>query len=127
MRYKELKYDGNTYHKKYEIDEILLKHNFNWFIDAEIENARIEIMKDTLIFNAGIIYNCDWDYGVIRNGEIRNINFINGVIYNGVFKKFNIEKALIFNGTFLTGTIKEADIRGGDFKDVEILKKLNDY
>lgn len=122
MRYKELKYDGKIYTKKYEIDEILIKNGFNWFIDAEVENVRIEIMKETLILNAGIWYNGVWEYGVIRDVDWRAGTFKNGVIYNGTFKKITVEKGIIFNGKFLKGEILFADIRGGDFIDVNISK-----
>ena len=40
MRYKELKFQGNTYEKEYQINEILIKNNITWLIEAEIENAR---------------------------------------------------------------------------------------
>lgn len=124
-RYKELKYNGKTYTQKYQIDEILLEKKLNWVLDAEMENARLEIMKDTLIFNGGIIFNAIWEYGVIRNGEIRNIVFLNGVIYDGVFKKIKMEKGIIFGGTFYKGSILFADVRGGEFKDVDISTNVN--
>lgn len=120
QRYKELKYEGKTYSKRYEIDEILLEKDMNWFLDAEIENARIEIMKDTLIFNAGIWYNGIWEYGVIRDIDWRAGTFQNGVIYNGIFKKIKMEKGIIFDGTFISGDILYADIRGGEFKNVNV-------
>lgn len=125
LRYKELQYDGKTYTQKYEIDEILLDKELNWFLDAEIENARIEIVKDTLIFNAGIWYNGVWEYGVIRDIDWRAGTFQNGVIYNGVFKRITVEKGIIFDGTFIRGDVLFADIRGGDFKDVNISNNVN--
>jgi len=124
-RYKELLYQGKTYTKKYQIDEILIENGFNWFLDAEIENARIEIMKETIIFNAGVWYNGVWEYGVIRDIDWRAGTFKNGVIYNGVFKRITVEKGIIFNGTFLMGDVLFADIRGGEFKDVNISTNVN--
>ncbi len=125
IRYIELKYNGKVYNQKFEIDEILLENGLNWFLDAEIENARIEIQNKTLIFNAGIIYNCIWEYGVIRDCDARNITFLNGVIYNGIFKRIIVKKGIIFNGTFFKGEILFADIRGGEFKDVNISTNVN--
>lgn len=125
LRYKELKFEGKTYTKKYQIDEILLKNGFNWFLDAEVENVRIEIMKETLILNAGIWYNGIWEFGVIRDVDWRAGTFKNGVIYNGVFKKITIEKGIIFNGIFLRGDILFADIRGGEFRDINISTNVN--
>ena len=125
IRIKELKYNGKTYTRKFEIDEILIDNGLNWVLDCELENARIEIVKDTLVFNAGIFYNGIWEYGVFRDGDVRNITFQNGVIYNGTFKKCIIEKGIIFGGTFLKGDVLFADIRGGDFKDVNISNNVN--
>ena len=119
-RYKELKFDGSVYTKRYEIDEILIDQNCGWFIDCEVENMRLEITKDTLVINSGIWYNGTFVYGVIRDIEFRNGRFENGVIYNGVFKKIIIEKCIIFNGTFLSGEILDGDIRGGDFRNIKI-------
>jgi len=124
-RYKELKYEGKTYTQTYQIDEILLDLGLNWFLDAEVENIRLEIMKETLIVNAGIWYNGVWEYGVIRDIEWRAGTFQNGVIYNGVFKKIKVEKGIIFDGTFISGDILFADIRGGEFKDVNISTNVN--
>jgi len=124
-RYVELKYEGKTYTQKYEIDEILLNNDLNWFLDAEIENARIEIMKETLIFNGGIWYNGVWEYGVIRDIDWRAGTFVNGVIYNGVFKRITVEKGIVFDGTFIRGDVLFADIRGGEFKDVNISNNVN--
>lgn len=125
IRYKELKYEGKTYTQKYEIDEILLDKGLNWFLDAELENIRIEIMKDTLILNGGIWYNGIWEYGVIRDVDWRAGTFQNGVIYNGTFKRIKVEKGIIFNGLFIRGDVLFADVRGGDFKDVNISNNVN--
>lgn len=125
QRYKELKHEGKTYTKKYQIDEILLENDFNWFLDCEVENMRLEIMKETLIINAGIFYNGIWEYGVLRDVDWRAGTFKNGVIYNGIFKRITVEKGIIFNGTFLRGDILFADIRGGEFKDINISTNVN--
>jgi len=119
-RYKELKYNNKIFTKFYEINDILIKNNFNWLLDCEIENLRLEIFKDTLIINAGIWYNGIFEYGVIRDVDWRNGIFLNGVIYNGIYKHIKVEKGIIFNGTFLNGEILFADIRGGVFTNINI-------
>lgn len=119
-RYIELKIDNNIYTDKIEIEEKLIEYKFNWVIDAEIANARMEISKNTFIWNAGIWYNGDWQYGVFRNGEWKSGKFINGVWYNGLFKNGVIEYALIFNGRFIDGYIKQGEIRGGKFYSIKI-------
>jgi len=121
-RYYELKYEGNIYTKDYEIKEILIENNLNWFFDCEIENIRIEILNETLIINSGVFYSGTFEYGVIRDVEWKSGKFINGVIYNGVYKKINLEKGIIFNGKFIDGEILYADIRGGVFVNIDVSK-----
>lgn len=126
-RYIELKYDGKAYNKRYEIDDILIKNKMGWLIDCEVENLRIEIFRETLIINAGIIFNGVFVYGVIRSGEIRNMRFINGVIHNGVFKNITIERGIVFGGTFLGGIVKkDVQVRGGDFEPRVVFDKGGD-
>jgi len=119
-RYYELKYEGEIYTKKYEIDEILLENDLNWFFDCEVENLRIEIQKETLIINSGIYYNGIFEYGVIRDVDWRSGKLLNGVIYNGTFKNIVVERGIIFNGIFLSGEILKGDIRGGDLRNMRI-------
>jgi hypothetical protein len=103
MRYKELKYQGKTYTETYQIDEILADNKFLWFLEAELANMRIEILKQTLIINSGIFYNGSFNYGVIRNIEWRYGDFKNGVWFNGVFWDGIFKSGLIYNGTFYKG------------------------
>lgn len=110
-KYKELKYKGNVYYQRYQIEEILIKEKLGWFIDMEIYNARIEISQNVLIFNSGTIYNGIWEYGVIRNAEIINIVWRNGVIFNVVWRNGIFEDGIIFNGIFYNGTILKAKLR----------------
>lgn len=119
-RFIELKYEGKEYKEQYDIINILLKNKFNWFLDCEVENLRIEILKNTLIINAGIFYNGSFEYGVIRDVDWRSGIFENGVIYNGIFKYVEIKKGIIFNGTFLNGQILAGDIRNGKFVNMDI-------
>ena len=85
MRYKELLYDGNQVKSQKKIDDILKNHKFYWIIDSEIEDAQIEIKKDTLIWHSGNFYSGDWYYGIFKNGNFYG-NFINGIFENGTFK-----------------------------------------
>lgn len=123
-RYIELKYDGKIYTEKYKIDEILIKNKFQWLLDAEIENARLEIFKDTLIWNSGIWYNGIFVYGVIRDIEWRYGIFENGVWYNGTFKNGIFKIGLIYDGKFLNGEILKGKIKGGKFVDIKISKDV---
>jgi hypothetical protein len=121
FRYKELKFEGETYTKKYKIDEILIHHKIDWLLDAEIENTRLEIINETLVWNAGLWYNGNWKYGVFRAGEWKYGTWENGVWYNGLWRNGTFKSGLIFDGKFLNGNIKNStDIRGGQFVSVNI-------
>ena len=83
LRYIELKYNGETYTEQWKIDEILIKNKFNWMVNAEIANARLEIFQDTLVWNAGIWYN-----GVLL-AEVfpgnQQLNMSTGLFWNTVW------------------------------------------
>jgi hypothetical protein len=123
-RYKELKIEGKIITDKIEIESFLIENNFNWIIDAEISNARLEITKNTLVWNAGTWYNGDWQYGVFRNGEFKYGTFMNGVWYNGVFQDGIFLDGIIFGGKFYKGEIKSGEIRGGEFFNTKIYQNV---
>ena len=127
MRYSELKYEGETYTEQWKIDEILIKNKFNWMVNAEIKNARLEIFEDTLVWNAGIWYNGDWFFGVWRDGEWRYGNWQNGVWYNGVWRNGTFKSGIIYKGKFFKGKIEGGEIRGGQFIDCEISPTVVEY
>ena len=122
MRYKELKYQDKILTEQAEIENILIKNGFNWILDAEIKDARLEITKETLVWNSGLWYNGDWYYGVFRHGEWRYGNWRNGVWYNGVWKDGFFNSGIIFGGQFINGEIKNGEIRGGKFYSMKIGK-----
>ena len=84
MRYTELNLNGKTYTSQREIEEILSKHKFYWLIDSEIENAKIEISKDTIIWHDGSFYTGDWHYGIFKDGNFYG-NWENGIWESGNF------------------------------------------
>jgi len=120
MRYKELKFENKVFTEEYQINEILINNKFNWIIDCEIQDVRLEITKDTLIWNAGLFYSGVWKYGVFRNGEWRFGTWENGVWYNGVWKDGLFKSGLIFNGKFYHGQILSGEVRGGQFINCDI-------
>lgn len=127
LRYSELKYNGKIYTEQWKIDEILIKNKFNWLVNAEIKNARLEIFQDTIIWNAGIWYNGSWFFGVWRDGEWRYGTWQNGVWYNGVWKNGTFKLGIIYNGKFFKGKIEKGEIRGGQFIDVQIFPNVVEY
>ena len=127
LRYSELKADGQIYTEQWKIDEILIQNKFNWMVNAEIKNARLEIFKDTLVWNAGIWYNGDWYFGVWRDGEWRYGNWQNGVWYNGTWRDGTFKSGIIYKGIFFKGKIESGEIRGGQFIDTQIDPKVVEY
>lgn len=127
QRYSELKFEGKTYTEQWKIDEILIKNKFNWIVNAEIKNARLEIFENTLVWNAGIWYNGSWYFGVWRDGEWRYGTWQNGVWYNGVWRDGTFKSGIIYKGKFFKGKIESGEIRGGQFIDTQIDPKVVEY
>jgi len=91
MRYTELKYGTKTYTNESQINDILEKENLFWLIGSEIENASLQIINNTLIWNNGTYYSGSWHYGIFKNGEF------NGTWENGIFESGN------FKGKWIDG------------------------
>jgi len=83
MRFKELIYGDKKITNNREIDRILEKNNFHWLIDSEIEDAQIEISKNTVIWHGGNYYSGFWHYGIFKNGNFYG-TFENGIFENGI-------------------------------------------
>jgi hypothetical protein len=127
LRYIELKFQGQVYTEQWKIDELLIKHKFNWMVNAEIENARLEIDKDTLIWNAGIWTNGSWYFGVWRDGLWKYGTWQNGVWYNGTWQNGTFKSGIIYDGKFEHGKIEKGEIRGGTFTNTEISPDVIEY
>ena len=84
MRYSELKFRGKTYTSQTEINDILVSEKFYWLIDSEIENAKIEITNNTLIWHDGGFYTGDWYYEIFKDGSFYG-NWNNGIWESGNF------------------------------------------
>jgi hypothetical protein len=85
MRYLELVYGDKRFSKESQINEILSKNKFYWLIDSEIEDAVIEIKKDTLIWHKGSYYSGNWFYGIFKGGVFYGV-WQNGIFENGDFR-----------------------------------------
>ncbi len=84
MDFLELRYEDKTYTTKNQILEILLKEKLYWLIDSEIDQAIIEIKKNTLIWHEGIYMSGNWHYGIFKNGGFYG-TWENGIWENGFF------------------------------------------
>lgn len=84
MKFAQLKYKDKTYKSQIEINQILKDLKFYWLIDSELENADIEIEKNTLIWNNGDFFSGDWEYGIFKDGKFYG-NWKNGIWENGNF------------------------------------------
>lgn len=84
MRYSELIIDGKSIKNEKKIDQILESKKFYWLIDSEIEGAKIEIKKDTIIWHEGYFFG-NWHFGIFKNGDFHG-NWINGIFEGGNFQ-----------------------------------------
>jgi hypothetical protein len=84
MRYKELLIDGKSIKDQNKIDQILSSNKFYWIIDSEIENAKIELKNNTIIWHSGYFFG-NWKYGIFKDGEFQG-NWNNGIFEGGDFK-----------------------------------------
>ena len=80
MRYDELKYGDKTYTNEKKIEEVLKQNGFNWLVDSEVEKAKLEIKKDTLIWHNGTFQFGKWKYGIFKEGTF------NGTWESGIFE-----------------------------------------
>ena len=85
MRFNEFKIGEQVLKNPIKIEEQLIKHNLNWLIDSEIENAVVEIKNNTLIWKSGKFYAGNWHYGIWQDGDFHGI-WENGIWENGYFK-----------------------------------------
>jgi hypothetical protein len=84
MKFVQLKYKDKTYKSQKDINQILKDLKFYWLIDSELENADIEIEKNTLIWNNGDFFSGNWEYGIFKDGKFYG-NWKNGIWENGNF------------------------------------------
>ena len=85
MRVLELKFGDKIYTNAKDINDVFIKEKFYWIIDSEIENARIEIKNNTVIWHDGNYYTGNWYYGIFKNGYFYG-NWENGIWEGGYFK-----------------------------------------
>ena len=127
-RYKELKCDSKIFTEQYKIDEKLLENGFQWFLDCEVEDVRIEIsrkdVKPVLIFNSGTFFTGTWKYGCFRDGVWKYGTWENGVWFNGIWYNGTFKNGVIENGKFHHGTIENGIIKGGEFYNMIINKNV---
>lgn len=91
MKYKSLTVDDKVYKNQKDIEKLLQNQDFYWVIDAEFENAEIEIDHNTLIWNNGTWLHGKWKFGIFKNGEFH------GKWENGIFEGGS------FNGKWISG------------------------
>jgi hypothetical protein len=91
MRYKHLKHGDKSITNNRKIDDILIQEGLQWLIDCEIENADIEVKKNTLIWNSGDFITGNWEYGIFKDGNFH------GTFKNGIFENGNMK------GNFISG------------------------
>ncbi len=85
MEYLELLYKEKRYTHKKEIEDIFEKEKFYWLIDSELENAKLEIKNNTLIWHSGTFFVGNWYYGIFKDGIFHG-TWENGIWEGGTFK-----------------------------------------
>ena len=85
MRYLELLFNNVTVKGQSKIDKILYDNHFYWIIDSEIENAKIEIVNNTIIWHSGNFYSGNWKFGIFKDGTFYG-TWENGIWEGGEFK-----------------------------------------
>lgn len=85
MKYSELTVGGKTYTKQREIVGILKTEGFGWLVDSVVENVKIEIKNDTLIWKAGLFLEGDWRFGIFKDGRFCG-NWEGGIFEAGSFE-----------------------------------------
>lgn len=85
MKYKSLTIDEKVYTNQKDIEKRLKDQNFYWVIDAELEDAEVEIKNNTLVWNNGKWFHGNWEFGIFNNGEFHGI-WDNGIFEGGTFK-----------------------------------------
>jgi hypothetical protein len=85
MRFKELIISNKTYKNSKEIENILNKNGFDWLVDSELDDAKIEITNNTIIWNEGTYWTGNWKYGIWKNGIFYG-KWLSGIFENGEFK-----------------------------------------
>ena len=110
-KYLELKYNNKIYTEKYQIEEILVKEKFSWFIEMELFNSKIEILNNTLVFNGGTIYNGISKFMAFRDGLIKSMVWEDGVFFNGTANNMLFKNGIIFNCNMYNCQILNAKIR----------------
>jgi hypothetical protein len=85
MRYAELLIDNKSIKSQSKIEDLLISQKFYWLVDSEIEDAKIEIKKNTIIWHSGNFYSGEWKFGIFKNGNFYG-NWENGIFEGGNFK-----------------------------------------
>jgi hypothetical protein len=81
----ELRYNDKTITTPSQIIKKLKEDGFYWLIDSEVEDAIIEVEKNTIIWHEGIFKYGTWEYGIFKNGGFYG-TWINGIWEDGTFK-----------------------------------------
>lgn len=84
MKFKEFKVGKEIYSSPTKIQEQLKKHDLQWLIDSEIEEAVVEIKNNTLIWKDGNFNAGNWHYGIWQSGNFHG-TWQNGIWVSGHF------------------------------------------
>jgi hypothetical protein len=81
MRFKKLVANGKAV-PQHMIERSLEDQGFAWLVDCELEDADVEIVRNTLIWKSGNFYTGSWRYGIWKSGDFHG-RWENGIFESG--------------------------------------------
>jgi len=102
MKYNSLVIKDKVYRSVIDIERLLIKNYFHWVVDAEIENAKIEIKNNTLIWYSGTWYAGTWEFGIWVDGI-----WVSGLWKNGIWEGGQWQSGNFKSGIDKTGKVLE--------------------
>jgi hypothetical protein len=95
MRFKSLKVGDRPIPQR-RIEQTLTDLGLGWLLDCEVEDADVQVVNKTVIWNSGTLYTGTWHYGVWKSGDFH------GRWENGIFESGRML------GDFLSGVIDDS-------------------
>jgi len=82
MRFKKLVVDGKAAVPQHMIEQALTERGFGWLVDCEIEDADVEVIRNTIVWRSGNLYTGSWRYGIWKSGDFHG-RWENGIFESG--------------------------------------------
>ncbi len=110
-KYKKLIYNDKVFTLPSSIKKLLLNKQLTWLLDAELENAVIEITDNTFIWHMGTWYRGHWHGDVWKDGVWKSGYWHNGEWYDGIWYNGVWINGIWHNGVWKKGVWKNGEKR----------------